>query len=109
MLTGAALRSIQTQRMSPPRVGSIDDFVAAGWTRRRYLDAAWIRRDGRRVVAEVDEALHLAPRRWWDDQLRQNEIVLQDDLLLRFPSVVLRHEQPTVVAQLSRALRGSAT
>ena len=73
--------------------------------RRRYLDASWLRRDGRLVVAEVDGALHLAPRRWWDDQLRQNELALADALVLRFPSVVVRTEPALVVAQLRRALR----
>jgi very-short-patch-repair endonuclease len=72
--------------------------------RWRYLDATWRRRDGRLVVAEVDGALHLAPRRWWDDQLRQNELALTDALVLRFPSVVVRAEEPLVVGQLRRAL-----
>jgi hypothetical protein len=72
--------------------------------RRRYLDAEWIRVDGRRVVAEVDGALHLSPRRWWDDQLRQNELVIADDIVLRFPSVVLRTEPQEVVRQLRRVL-----
>ncbi len=72
--------------------------------RRRYLDATWRRSDGRLVVAEVDGALHLAPRRWWDDQLRQNELALTDALVLRFPSVVVRGEEPLVVRQLRRAL-----
>jgi hypothetical protein len=72
--------------------------------RRRYVDAEWISRSGRRVVAEVDGALHLAPRRWWDDQLRQNEFVITGDLLLRFPTVVLRHEELIVVDQLRRIL-----
>jgi hypothetical protein len=72
--------------------------------RRRYLDAEWIRRDGRRVVAEVDGALHLSPRRWWDDQLRQNELVIADDIVLRFPSVVVRTNPEEVVAQLRRVL-----
>jgi hypothetical protein len=72
--------------------------------RRRYVDAEWTRGDGRRIVVEVDGALHLVPKRWWDDQLRQNELVLKDDLVLRFPTVVLRHEKPIVVSQLSRAL-----
>lgn len=72
--------------------------------RRRYVDAEWTRSDGRRVVVEVDGALHLVAMRWWDDQLRQNELVLEDDLLLRYPTVVLRHEGPTVVSQLRRAL-----
>jgi hypothetical protein len=72
--------------------------------RRRYLDAEWIRRDGRRVAAEVDGALHLAPRRWFDDQLRQNEVVIGGTLMLRYPSVVIRTEEPLVVDQLARAL-----
>jgi hypothetical protein len=73
--------------------------------RRRYVDAEWTRRDGQRVVVEVDGALHLAPRRWWDDQLRQNELVLGGSLLLRFPSVVLRTEPDLVATQLAAVLR----
>jgi hypothetical protein len=73
--------------------------------RRRYLDAEWLRGDGRRVVVEVDGALHLAPRRWFDDQLRQNELMLDGALVLRFPSVVLRTDEPLVVRQLRQALR----
>jgi hypothetical protein len=72
--------------------------------RRRYLDATWRRADGRLVVAEVDGALHLIVSRWWDDQLRQNELALADALVLRFPSVVVRGEQALVAAQLRRAL-----
>jgi hypothetical protein len=72
--------------------------------RRRYLDAEWRRRDGRRVVAEVDGALHLIARRWWEDQSRQNELVLTGDMLLRYPSVVVRTEQEIVADQLRRAL-----
>jgi hypothetical protein len=72
--------------------------------RRRYLDAEWITRSGRRLVAEVDGALHLAARQWWDDQVRQNELVLTGDLVLRFPSAVVRHEEPIVAGQLRRAL-----
>jgi hypothetical protein len=72
--------------------------------RRRYLDAEWTRSDGRRVVVEVDGALHLAPRRWWDDQLRQNELVIADDIVLRFPSVVVRTDPDQVIGQLRRVL-----
>jgi hypothetical protein len=53
--------------------------------RRRYLDATWCRRDGRLVVVEIDGALHLAPRYWWNDQLRQNELVLTDAMVLPLP------------------------
>ena len=73
--------------------------------RRRYLDASWRRADGRLVVVEVDGALHLSPRRWWDDQLRQNELVLTDALVLRFPSVVVRTEPAMVIRQLRQALQ----
>jgi hypothetical protein len=72
--------------------------------RRRYLDASWRRRDGRLVVVEVDGALHLSAKRWWDDQLRQNEISLGDALVLRFPSVIVRTQPELVAAQLRRAL-----
>lgn len=72
--------------------------------RRRYLDASWRRSDGRLVIAEVDGAVHLNPRRWWEDQSRQNELTIADALVLRFPSVVVRHDEATVIAQLRRAL-----
>jgi hypothetical protein len=73
--------------------------------RRRYLDAVWRRADGRTVIVEVDGALHLAARRWWSDQLRQNELTLSDAIVLRYPCVVVRTEQDLVAAQLRRALR----
>jgi hypothetical protein len=73
--------------------------------RRRYLDAEWLRGDGSRVAVEVDGALHLTPRRWWDDEFRHNEIVISGTALLRFPSVVLRTEAEIVPDQLRRLLR----
>lgn len=72
--------------------------------RRRYLDGTWRRADGRLVVVEVDGALHLEQRRWWDDQLRQNEVTLDNAIVLRYPSVVLRREPELVAMQLARAL-----
>jgi hypothetical protein len=72
--------------------------------RRRYLDAEWDLADGRVLAVEVDGALHLSPRRWYDDQLRQNEVVLGGSVVLRYPSVIVRTEEATVVAQLRRAL-----
>jgi hypothetical protein len=72
--------------------------------KRRYLDAEWPLSDGRRLVVEVDGALHLIVRRWWDDQLRQNEVVLGGGLLLRYPSVVVRCEEALVVGQLRQVL-----
>lgn len=72
--------------------------------RRRYLDAEWRTRSGRRLAVEVDGALHVAVRRWWSDQLRQNEIAISDRTVLRFPSAVVRHEEALVIDQLTRAL-----
>jgi hypothetical protein len=72
--------------------------------RRRYLDAEWLLPGGRVAAVEVDGALHLRPRRWYDDQLRQNEVVLGGTVLLRYPSVVVRNEQHLVVPQLRRLL-----
>lgn len=72
--------------------------------RRRYLDATWRRRDGRLVVVEVDGALHLDQRNWWDDQARQNALVLGDAIVLRYPSIVIRTRPELVVAELRRAL-----
>jgi hypothetical protein len=72
--------------------------------RRRYVDAEWISRTGRRIVAEVDGALHLIPRRWWDDQLRQNELAIAGDLVLRFPTVLMRAEPKRIADQLRRAI-----
>ena len=72
--------------------------------RRRYLDAEWRRRDGRRLVVEVDGAIHLAPSRWFDDQLRQNEVVLANSLVLRYPTFIVRNEPSLVANQLFRAL-----
>lgn len=74
--------------------------------RRRYLDVEWRTRNGRRWVVEVDGALHLAAQRWWNDQLRQNELVIAGDRVLRFPSVVVRCEVPLVIDQLRRSLLG---
>lgn len=72
--------------------------------RRRYLDATWRLPDGRTLGVEVDGALHLAPRRWYDDQLRQNELALRGVVVLRFPSVVIRTDAALVASQLRRAL-----
>lgn len=75
-----------------------------GSGRRRYLDASWRRRDGRLVVAEVDGAVHLLPAQYWDDMSRDNDLTLDGDLVLRFPSFALHVHPERVAAQLARAL-----
>ncbi|MCW2526517.1 MAG: hypothetical protein JWM76_1377 [Pseudonocardiales bacterium] len=65
--------------------------------RRRYLDVQWTRADGRKVMVEIDGALHLVAKHWFDDMLRQNELVLTGGMMLRFPSFVVRTEPATVI------------
>jgi hypothetical protein len=72
--------------------------------RRRYLDARFPRRGGGFVVVEVDGALHLRQDTWWEDQSRQNAITLNGDLVLRYPSVVLRLDGEAVVRDLRRVV-----
>jgi hypothetical protein len=72
--------------------------------RRRYLDAEWLRPGGHRVVVEVDGAVHLLPRRYWDDMERANELVLDGRLVLRFATYAVRAHPDRVLQQLSRAL-----
>lgn len=90
-------------RLQPPNRQSIR-MERSG--RRRYLDAEWQLPDGRVVAVEVDGAVHLSPESWFDDQLRQNEVVIGGTTVLRFPSVVVRFESALVAGQLQRALGG---
>ena len=95
------VRLCRTHGLPAPHQQTVRCDVAG---RRRYLDATWRRADGRLVVVEVDGALHLVATRWWDDQLRQNELTLADAIVLRFPSVIVRTEPTVVATQLRRAL-----
>jgi hypothetical protein len=44
-------------------------------------------------------ALYLNPRRWYDDQLRQHELVIGGTMVLRFPGAIVRHEPDLVAAR----------
>jgi hypothetical protein len=67
--------------------------------RRRYLDAYW-RRWGLHV--EVDGAHHMDVQQWEDDMLRQNDVWISGDRILRFPASLVRRN-PTMVANQIRA------
>jgi hypothetical protein len=75
---------------------------AAG--RNRYLDAYWRRY---RLHVEIDGTHHMDERHWAADMLRQNEVWLQGDRVLRFPAWLLRADPARVVAQLGTALRSA--
>ena len=75
---------------------------AAG--RRRYLDGLVTGPNGKQVAFEVDGAVHLAVRSYWDDMERSNELMIAGVGLLRFPSLAVRIDGRTVVDQFRRAL-----
>jgi hypothetical protein len=65
--------------------------------RWRYLDADF---DEYYLVVEIDGQQHIEALAWWEDMMRQNEIVVDDRKeVLRFAGFALRH-QPERIAQV---------
>ncbi|HMC69569.1 MAG TPA: hypothetical protein VKJ07_10475 [Mycobacteriales bacterium] len=69
--------------------------------RRRYLDLDW---EEWRLSAEIDGQQHMEVRRWCDDLLRQNELVIARGDALRFPSLVVRTQPEIFTDQVGRGL-----
>lgn len=67
---------------------------------RVYLDARW---HGSRFVVEIDGAGHRVGLAVTDDNLRQNEVVLGDDRVLRIDLVGLRVHEVAFMQQVRRA------
>lgn len=67
---------------------------------RMYLDARW---NGSRFVVEIDGAGHRVGLAVSDDNLRQNEVVLGDDRVLRIDLVGLRVHEAAFMQQVRRA------
>jgi hypothetical protein len=72
--------------------------------RRRYLDATLVGPTGIVVRVEIDGALHLVVRTYWDDMRRGNELIIGRETSLRFPSFVIYADDPEAIDQLRRAL-----
>jgi hypothetical protein len=70
--------------------------------RIRYLDAYW--REWHLHV-EIDGAHHMDVRHWAADMLRQNEIWIAGDRVLRFPAWLVRADPAAVAVQVRAALR----
>lgn len=68
---------------------------------RIYLDARW---KGTRFVVEIDGAGHRVGLAVTDDNLRQNEVVLGDDRVLRIDLVGLRVHEARFMQQVRRAV-----
>jgi hypothetical protein len=68
----------------------------------RYLDAEFDLPDGDVLVVEIDGRGHMEVQTWIDDADRQNEVVIDGRVVLRFPSLTVRLEPGRVVDQLRR-------
>ncbi|MEO8107754.1 MAG: hypothetical protein ABI720_10600 [Actinomycetes bacterium] len=69
---------------------------AAG--RWRYLDADY---DDFDLVVEIDGQQHMEPRPWWEDMMRDNDLVANDGKwVMRFAGFALRRESDRVAAVL---------
>lgn len=68
---------------------------------RVYLD---VRRAASQLVVEIDGAGHRWGLAVTDDNLRQNELVLATDRVLRFDVLALRLHEQEVMAQVRRGL-----
>lgn len=75
-----------------------------GQGRRRYLDAVLVGPNGKPVPVEIDGALHLVALTYWSDMSRDNELWIHRSSGLRFPSYVIRADDPVAVDQLRRAV-----
>ncbi|MEU4563954.1 DUF559 domain-containing protein [Actinoplanes sp. NPDC023936] len=72
-----------------------------GSGRLRYLDAYWRRW---RLHVEVDGSHHVEAKQWAEDMLRQNELWIAGDRILRFPAGVIRARPDVVIGQVRAAL-----
>ncbi len=68
---------------------------------RVYLDARW---DGSRFVVEIDGAGHRVGLAVTDDNLRQNEVTLGDDRVLRIDLIGLRVHETAFMDQVRRGV-----
>lgn len=73
--------------------------------RSRYLDAEFDLPDGTILAVEIDGAGHLDPDVHADDLTRQNEVVIDGRLVLRYSSITVRTNQTYVIDQLRRVRR----
>jgi very-short-patch-repair endonuclease len=69
--------------------------------RTRFLDALWSRF---KVHVEVDGAHHMEAQQWGDDMVRQNDIWIRGERVLRFTAAMVRHRPAMVAGQIDAAL-----
>jgi hypothetical protein len=75
--------------------------------RWRYLDVEF---DEYRLVVEIDGQQHMEALPWWEDMMRNNELVVDENkTLLRFAGFALRHQPDRVADVLLKFFRTRAT
>ena len=73
--------------------------------RLRYLDVEWQLGGGRRLVVEIDGVGHMEVVRWYDDLMRDAELLPDTrTITLRLPAMAVRAEPERVVSLLERYL-----
>lgn len=72
--------------------------------RRRYLDAEFTTRSGRRLLVEIDGGIHLTLATRWADSAKDNDASIDGELALRFPSIAIYADDPIALDQLQRGL-----
>lgn len=78
--------------------------VRRGARGRIYLDVYW---DDYALVVEIEGAHHDSPGNAIDDSLRQNDLTIGHDKVLRIPVLGLRTQPDEFMAQVERALRAA--
>ncbi|WP_203914259.1 endonuclease domain-containing protein [Rhizocola hellebori] len=71
--------------------------------RNRYLDAYW---EEHKLHVEIDGAHHMEVRHWTADMLRQNEVWLEGDCVLRFPAHLIKTQPELVMERIRQTLTG---
>ena len=69
--------------------------------RNRFVDAHWTSAG---LLVEVDGGHHRDVEHWAADMLRQNQIWIAGDRILRFPAWLIRSDPAAVAAQIRQAL-----
>ncbi|GAA2695585.1 endonuclease domain-containing protein [Actinoplanes palleronii] len=72
--------------------------------RIRFLDAYWKRW---RLHVEIDGSHHIDAGHWESDMLRQNQVWIDGDRILRFPAAMIRSRPEAVAVQLRQALEAA--
>jgi very-short-patch-repair endonuclease len=72
--------------------------------RFRYVDAEWT---AARLLVEIDGSHHMDVRHWAADMLRQNQVWVAGDRILRFPAWLVRTEPATAAHQIRSALKAA--